>query len=313
MPPGPVTTMCHFLKIEAFPGLAVLKPKDTMKVVVQATYSDGRTADVTHLAKFSSSEETIVSVDDEGQAKVEASGEAAIAVLFGSKVATATITVPHLKPVDTTLFDKSGRNNFIDEHVLNKLRLLNLPPSGDCTDTEFIRRAFLDTCGLLPTPDDVKAFVADTQPKKRERLVDALLARSEFTDYWTHKWCDLFLVSTRKLSQQSMLGFHRQVRSAVADNLGWDQLARDILTANGSTLSRGGGAYFVQRKDVSDLTESTAVTFLGMSITCARCHNHPLEKWTQDQYWQLANLFSRVGIKNGDRTGEQWVQSLPNG
>ena len=311
--PGSGDNDVSLVKIEVFPGLAVLKPKDAIKVVVQATYSDGRTADVTHLAKFSSSEETIVSVDDEGQAKVEASGEAAIAVLYGSKVATATITVPHLKPVDPTLFDKATRNNFIDDHVLDKLRLLNLPPSGNCTDTEFIRRSYLDTCGLLPTPEEVKAFVADTKPKKRERLIDSLLARTEFTDYWTHKWCDLFLVSTRKLSQQSMLGFHRQVRTAVADNHGWDRLARNILTANGSTLSQGGGAYFVQRKDVSDLTESTAVTFLGMSITCARCHNHPLEKWTQDQYWQLANLFSRVGIKNGDRAGEQWVQGLPTG
>jgi Protein of unknown function (DUF1553)/Protein of unknown function (DUF1549)/Bacterial Ig-like domain (group 2) len=311
--PGPADNDVSLAKIEVFPNLAVLKPKDNLKVVVQATYSDGRTADVTHWAKFSSSEETIVTVDDEGQAKVEASGEAAIAVLFGSKVATATITVPHLKQVDAALFDKAGKNNFIDEHVLNKLKLLNLPPSGDCTDAEFIRRATLDTCGLLPTPDEVKAFVADAKLNKRERLIDSLLARTEFTDYWTHKWCDLFLVSTRKLSQQSMLGFHRQIRSAVADNLGWDQVARDILTANGSTLAKGGGAYFVQRKDVTDLTESTAVTFLGMSITCARCHNHPLEKWTQDQYWQLANLFSRVNIKNGDRSGEQWVQSAPTG
>ncbi len=311
--PGPSDKEVSLEKIEVFPNLAVLKPKDSIRVVVQASYSDGRKADVTHWAKFSSSEETIVTVDDQGHATVQASGESAIAVLFGSKVATATITVPHLKPVDVALFDNAKKTNVVDEHVLNKLRLLNLPPSGDSTDAEFIRRAYLDTCGLLPKPEEVKTFLADAQPNKRERLIDTLLARSEFTDYWTHKWCDLFLVSTRKLSQQSMLGFHRQIRSAVADNVGWDQLARDILTANGSTLSQGGGAYFVQRKDVSDLAESTAVTFLGMSITCARCHNHPLEKWTQDQYWQLANLFSRVGIKNGDRAGEQWVQSLSTG
>ena len=140
-----------------------------------------------------------------------------------------------------------------------------------------------------------------------------MLGRSEYVDYWSHKWSDLLLISTRKLSQQSVWGFHRQVRSSVADNQPWDRFARELLTASGSTLSNGGGGYFVMHKDVSDLVESTSLTFLGTSITCARCHNHPLEKWTQDQYWQMANLFSRVGLKNGDRPGEVLVQSLSSG
>jgi len=139
------------------------------------------------------------------------------------------------------------------------------------------------------------------------------LNRPEYVDYWSHKWSDLLLVSTRKLAQQAAFGFYRKIRSNVADNRPWDLFARDILTASGSTLVNGGGNYFVLHKDVSDLVESTAVTFLGMSITCARCHNHPLERWTQDQYWQMANLFSRVGLKNGDRPGEVLVQSLSSG
>ena len=110
-----------------------------------------------------------------------------------------------------------------------------------------------------------------------------------------------------------MWAFYQYVRQSVADNKPWDRFARDILTASGSTLDDGAANYFVIHKDVSDLTEATAVTFMGMSITCCRCHNHPLEKWTQDQYWSLANLFSRVGLKNGDRPGEVFVQSLPAG
>jgi hypothetical protein len=135
-------------------------------------------------------------------------------------------------------------------------------------------------------------------------LIDALLDRPEFVDYWAYKWCDVMLVSTRKLPQPAMWAFYRSIRQAIADNTPWDRFARDILLSTGSTLDHGGGNLFVLHKDVSELTESVAITFLGTSVTCARCHNHPLEKWTQDQYWSLANLFSRVGMKNGDRAGE---------
>ncbi len=311
--PGPDSAEPTLSKIEAFPPAALLKPKDTLRVVVRATYSDGTAADVTRWARFTSTEETVAAVSEDGQVTVAAPGETAVAVVFGTRVATATVTVPHPNAVDPEVFADSPKHNLIDEHVLRKLRLLNLPPSPPCTDAEFVRRAYLDACGVLPKPDEVAAFVSDTAADKRAKLADKLLSKPEFVDYWAHRWSDLLLVSTRKLSQQSMLGFYRKVRSAVADNEPWDRFARDVLTASGSTLSNGGGNYFVLHKDVTDLVESTAVTFLGTSITCCRCHNHPLEKWTQDQYWGLANLFSRVGIKNGDRAGEQYVFGQPTG
>jgi len=310
---GPKDSEIELAKIEVFPKSAVLKPKQTLRTVVRATYADGRTVDVTKLARFSTTEESVAAVDEDGAVTVASSGETAIAVVFGTKVATATIAVPFANAVKEEAFTTAAKANFIDDKVLGKLALLQLPPADTCSDAEFIRRASLDSCGVLPKPDEVDKFVADPAKDKREKLIDALLDRPEFIDYWTTKWCDLFLVSTRKLPQQTMLGFHRKLRSAVSDNLGWDRLAHDILTASGSTLSNGGGAYFVQRKDVSDLAESTAITFLGTSITCARCHNHPLERWTQDQYWALANLFSRVGIKNGERAGELAIQTLPSG
>jgi hypothetical protein len=310
---GPTDADAKLVKLDVFPPAALLKPKDTLRVVVRAEYSDGTIEDVTRLAKFSSTEETVAAVDEDGVVTVAAPGETAVAVGFGTKVATATITVPFPNAVPADVFTNSPRHNVIDGHVLTKLKLLNLPPSGQCTDAEFIRRASLDACGVLPKPDEVAAFVADSAADKRAKLIDRLLASPAFVDYWTHKWSDLLLVSTRKLAQPAMHGFYRKVRSGVADNQPWDRFAADILTASGSTLSHGGANYFVLHKDVTDLVESTAVTFLGTSITCCRCHNHPLEKWTQDQYWSLASLFSRVGIKNGDRTGEQFVQSLPTG
>jgi hypothetical protein len=191
--------------------------------------------------------------------------------------------------------------------------LLRLPPSGPCTDAEFVRRAYLDTCGIVPPAGEAEKFVAESDPKKREKLIDRLLARPEFVDYWSYKWSDLLLVSSRKLQQPAMWAFYRKVRQSVADNEPWNRFARDVLTASGSTLADGGGNYFVLHKDVSELAEATSVTFLGVSVGCAKCHNHPLEKWTQDEYWAFANLFSRVGLKNGDRSGEVLIQSRRDG
>src|SRR5205814_5510870 len=142
-----------------------------------------------------------------------------------------------------------------------------LPPSGQCSDSEFIRRAFLDAAGILPTPEELKEFLRDMRPDKRARLIDGLLERPEFVDYWSYKWSDLLLISSRKLSQPAMRSFYHFVRSSVADNKPWDQFARDILTAQGGNLQNGAANYFVLHKEVTDLTESTSVTFLGMSLT----------------------------------------------
>ncbi|HMF11945.1 MAG TPA: DUF1549 and DUF1553 domain-containing protein, partial [Gemmataceae bacterium] len=215
--------------------------------------------------------------------------------------------------IDPVVFSKAERKNYIDELVLKKLASLRIPPSPLCTDAEFVRRAYLDVTGTLPTPDDVRKFVADASPNKRAKLIDALLERPEFVDYWTYKWADLLLVSTRRLPQSATWAFYQFIRQSVADNKRWDRFARDVLTASGNSLQNGAVNYFVLHKDVSDLTEATSLTFLGTSITCCRCHNHPLEKWTQDQYWSMANLFSRVAFKNGDRGGEVSVQAQPTG
>lgn len=299
--------------IELFPKTALLKPKDTMRLSVRATYSNGTQEDVTHLAKFVSSEDQVATVDEDGKITVAGNGEAGVSASFGTRVAVTTITSPFANKLDASTFVNLPRGNFVDDHVVSKLKLLNLPPSAPCTDAEFVRRAYLDTCGILPPPAEAAAFLADTAPDKRARLIDKLLERPEYVDYWTHKWSDLMLVSSRKLPQPAMWSFYRSVRRSVADNRPWDQFARDILTASGSTLTNGGGAYFVLHKDVTDVAESTAVTFLGTSINCARCHNHPLEKWTQDQYWAFANLFARVGLKDGTRPGEVIVRALPEG
>jgi hypothetical protein len=310
---GPRQDDPRISRLEVFPSAAVLKPKDALQVVVRAWYTDGTSRDVTHWAKFNSSEDLVASVDQEGLVKVAGHGEAAITVWYANFVAANRIVSPLPNDLDAKVFTDAPRHNFIDDLVLKKLEALRIPPSPPCTDHEFIRRAFLDAMGILPTPKEVQTFVADKAPDKRAKLIDALLERPEFVDYWAHKWSDMLLVSTRKLSQSGVWAFYQFIRQAVADNKPWDRFAREVLTAQGSTGRNGAANYFVLHRDVTDLTEATSVTFMGMSITCARCHNHPLEKWTQDQYWGMANLFARVGLKDGDRPGEVSVQARPEG
>ena len=290
--------------------LGTLKSKD--RLIVVARYADGHTEDVTQWAKFVSSEEQVATVDEDGVVTVAGSGVSGLSVVYGTSVATATVTVPYANRLESSAFAKRPGQSFIDGHILDKLAELNLPPSPSATDHEFVRRAYLDVCGILPTPDEHQQYVADKSPEKRARLIDNLLNRTEYVDYWTYRWSDLFLVSTRELPQAATWAFYRSLRQAVADNQPWDRVARQILTASGSTLQNGYANYFILHKDPAKLAETTALTFLGTSIGCAKCHNHPLEKWTQDEYWAFANLFSRVAIKNGD-AGENIVSSSPHG
>jgi hypothetical protein len=310
---GPTPEDVRIKQIDVFPKAALLKPKDALQIIVRATYSDDHTEDVTRWAKFSSSDELVATVNEDGRVGVAGHGEAAMTVLYSNLVAAARVTSPFPNDVPADVFSKAARNNAIDDLILKKLQVLHIPPSPVCTDAEFIRRAYLDAAGVLPTPEEQGKFLADKAADKRAKLIDALLERPEYVDYWSYKWSDLLLISSRRLSQPAVWSFHQFVRKSVAEDKPWDRFAREVLTASGSNLQNGAANYFVLHKDVSDLTESTAVTFMGMSITCCRCHNHPLEKWTQDQYWSMANLFSRVGLKNGERPGEVDVQSQPAG
>jgi hypothetical protein len=311
--PAPRESDVRIQRLELFPGAAVMRPSDRLQFVVRAWYSDGHAEDVTRWARFNSSEAVVTTVTADGQAQVVGHGESAITVAYSNLVASARIAAPFPGAVDPGLLAAAGRNNYIDDLVLKKLAALHIPPSPRCTDAEFIRRAYLDAAGVLPTPEEVRQFLASRADDKRARLIDALLERPEFVDYWTYKWCDLFLVSTRKLPGPAVWAFYQYLRQNVAGNKPWDRLAHEILTARGNTLHNGAANYFVLHKDVTELNETTAITFLGMSLTCCRCHNHPLEKWTQDQYWSMANLFARVALKNGDQAGEITVQDQPAG
>ena len=289
--------------LEVHPERASLEAGQVQRIVVRARYSNGRFRDVTPWVKFGTSESRVAGVDEQGRVKVAGPGEAAITVWFSSKVAFARIVSPFPRRPSREVFEGAARRGWIDDLILRKLEALGIPPAPLCSDSEFIRRAFLDVCGILPTPREVEAFLSDSAPDKRDRLVDSLLARPEHVDYWSYKWSDLFLVSSRKLQGRAMTTFYNWIRDGVARNKSWAQMAREILTARGSTLDNGAANFYVLHKDPIALTETTTQAFLGMSVQCARCHNHPLEKWTQNDYYQMAGLFARVRLKNGDQPG----------
>lgn len=304
--PGPRAEDVRIERIEVLPARVRVKMGDAQQFSVRAHFSDGHTEDVTRYAKYTATDQAVANVDELGKATAVGRGESAVTAWYLQKVAFSTLASPFENEVAPEVFAGAPRRNWIDDLVLEKLRELNLPPSPRCTDEEFLRRAFLDTIGALPTVRETRAFLADTAPDKRDRIITQLLARPEFTDYWTYKWSDLLLVTKRKLPLPAVWAYYKWIRDQVATNTPWDEFARRLLTAKGSTLENGAGNYFVMTPDPRDLSEKTAVTFLGISTNCARCHNHPMEKWTNDDYFGYANLFARVRFKNdaggdGDR------------
>ena len=283
------------------------------QIVVLAHFSDGSTNDVTRWCKFTSTEMTVASVSDAGLLKISGQGEGAITAWYLSKIGIATVTVPFKNDLPADLFAKTNHRNFIDQLVLEKLAALNIAPSPLATDSEFIRRAFLDTIGVLPTIEETKKFLDDPSPDKRDRLIESLLNRPEFVDYWSYKWSDLLLVSSRKLNPRAMWAYYNWVRDQVAANTPWDKFARQLVTAKGSTLENGAANFYVLHEDPKEMSETMSLAMLGMSVGCAKCHNHPLEKWTNNQYYGMANLFARVRTKNAGGDGNFIVFAATDG
>jgi hypothetical protein len=312
-PPAPPAAEPKIVRLEVYPAQALLMQGDEQQIVVRAVFNDGHHEDVTPWVKYGSSDDTVADVDEDGRVTVTGHGEAAVTIWYLNEVAFARITSPHPNAVDPQVWRRAQRHSFIDDLTLKKLRELQIAPAGLVDDRGFIRRAYLDAAGILPSPAEVDAFLADPRPDKRARLVDTLLERPEFVDYWTYRWSDLLLVSSRKLPGRAMRSFYGWIRDSVEQNVPWDRFVREIITASGSTLQNGAANYYVLHKDPIGLTETTTQAFLGMSLTCARCHNHPLEKWTQNQYYAMANLFARVRLKNGDLPGETLVLAADYG
>ncbi|MEY3173520.1 MAG: hypothetical protein RLZZ436_1434 [Planctomycetota bacterium] len=305
--PGPVADEPSLQKLEVLPERVILRKGQRQPLIVMAHYADGRIEDVTQFARFSSATEAVAGVDENGVVQVAGSGEGAVTAWFSSRIVIAGITVPFENSIPSELYAAAPQRNLIDQHVLQQLQRLNLAPSPRCSDEVFIRRAFLDTIGTLPTADEVRSFLSSTEPTKRDQLIESLLQRPEFVDYWTYRWSDLLLLNGTELRPEAIQAWYKWIHDRVAANMPWDQFVREIVTAKGSSLENGATNFFARHQAPEDMAENVSQAFLGLSIGCARCHNHPLEKWTNDQYYAFANLFARVRAKGwgGDsRSGD---------
>jgi hypothetical protein len=283
--------------ISVLPEQSNLKAGEQSSILVSAHYSDGRVADVTQWAKFSATDESVAGVSENGVVTVRGSGEAAVLVWFGSKVKLARMTVPYTHSVSADVFAQSPRRNFIDEINLKQLQTLSLRPSPRCDDETFLRRSTIDTIGRLPTENERTEFLAQDPQGRRDWWIDHLLSDADFIDYWTYKWSDVLLINGNRLRPVAVKSYYDWLHDAISQNFTWDQIARQVLTATGDSEVQGATNFFALNQSPEDMTENACQAFMGLSIGCAKCHNHPLEKWTNDQYYAMANLFSRVRAK----------------
>lgn len=304
--PGPSPEDARITRLEILPPATRLIPGVQQQMIVRAHFSDGHEEDVTRWAKYSSTNHTVASVDDQGVVSVTGHGEGSIVAWYLAQNVTATVTAPYSYALPADTFTSAPRQNVIDNLVLAKLEALNVPPSPRCTDGEFLRRAHLDTIGTLPTLAETSKFLEDSDPLKREKLIEDLLARPEFVDYWTYQWSDLLLLSGNRLRPQALDAFSKWIRERVQQNIPWDQFAREVVLAKGSTVENGAANFYALHQDPQDMSETVSMAFLGMSINCARCHDHPLEKWTNDDYYGMTSLFARV-------RGKGWGGDFRNG
>lgn len=298
----PLSTDPQLTRLEVLPEHAQLSVGNTQPLLVQAYYSDGRVEDVTHWAKYTSTQESVAQVDANGQVRVMGHGEGAVSVWFSSQIVVSHITsaYPHEVPLET--YTQSPRANFIDSLVLKKLQELRLAPSARANDATYLRRVYIDTVGRLPTEQEVNLFLQDRSVDKRARVVDKLLACPEYVDYWTYRWSDLLVINGQRIKPNAVKAYYMWTRRHVAKNTPWNQIVEQIVTARGDSVDQGSTNFYALHRTPEDMAENVSQAFLGLSINCAKCHNHPLEKWTNDQYYAMANLFARVRAKSSFRS-----------
>jgi hypothetical protein len=312
--PEPSAKDPEVASVEVWPARRILVPGEQQQLLVRARWTDGKTEDVTSTAQFSTLNDGVAGVSAEGLITAKQAGETHIMLRFCGQATIAQVTLPYakLEPYPTI-----ARNNFVDDKLIAKWKDLGLTPSPLCSDEEFLRRAYLDGIGTLPSLADIKAFLADKAPGKRAKAIDKILDRPELVDFWALKWGDLLRINRDLLNDRGMWSFHNWVRACLRDKKPLDEMAREIITAEGSTYTEGPANYFMVARTPGDWAETTSQVFLGVRIGCAKCHHHPFERWSQDDYAGMSAFFVRLGTKNSQEFGvfgrEQVVYLKPTG
>ena len=295
--PAPKPTEPSVSRLEVIPPVRTLPVGQTQRYQVWAHFADGTRRDISQETLFSGSDGTVASVTPDGQATITGRGEAAVLIRYRDLVATASLISPFGTPRVLPAAKPVEGPGQIDRLVEQKLAALGLQASGLSADPDFLRRAYLDVIGLLPSPDETRAFLADKNPDKRGKLIESLLQRPEYVDYWTLQWGDILRSSRNVLNDKGLTALNHWIRRSVAANKPWNQFARELILARGSMYEDGPANFFRAASTPETLAETTAQVFLGVRMQCARCHNHPYEKWKQTQYYKMAAFFARVRTK----------------
>ncbi len=292
------------VRLEVFPpsGRVLRLPEACQQLSVWAHFSDGSVRDVTPLAVFSSSDEGVAEVNERGLVTGRDRGEVAILVRYLDHVETCFLTF--LKEQEGFVWTNPPVHNYIDELVDAKLKKLQYLPSDIATDEEFLRRVYLDVVGHLPSVEEVRKFLSSTDPEKRARLIDELLERPAFARYWALRWGDILRLTVGQVGSDGVFKYYRWLEDAWAQNIPYDRFARELLSATGGTLTHPPANFYRTTADENDCVEVVSQIFLGARLQCAKCHNHPFEKWTQDNYYGMAAFFNRVRKKPAARPGE---------
>lgn len=299
--------------IEFLPEEAVLEGEGAeQQFVVRATYSDGTDRDVTDLAVMQSVDDSIVAIDDNGLAKAGRRGEAYIMARYGVfAVVSQVIAIPKDEPMHDPPLPPA---NYIDELIYAKHKKLRIKAAEPAKDTTFLRRAYLDILGVLPTEEETRAFLEDTSADKREKLVDALLKRPEFSDLWAMKWAEVLRVrSSNTLDPKGMHRYNDWLRASIRDNKPMDELAKELLTATGGNFTEPAANFYLVEQEPTTMAENVAQVFMGIQIKCAQCHNHPFERWTMDDYYSFSAFFAQVGRKNSSDPRETIIYNTGSG
>ena len=286
--------------IKVYPESSLLDgPEETQQLAVVATYSDGTDRDVTSLSYFSTNNDNAAEVSQSGIVTAKNRGESFVMARFDTHtVGVDFVTLP--KSLEFT-WNEVAEHNYIDQSINKKLRKLRIQPSDICTDNEFIRRVYLDICGMAPGSAEVLDFIADEDPEKRAQLVDRLLERKEFVELWVMKWSELLQIrSTRDVSYKSTLLYYNWLQQQISDDVPVDEMIRSLLGSEGGTFTNPATNYYQTEQDNLKVAENVAQVFMGMRIQCAQCHNHPFDRWTMDDYYGFSAFFAQLARKRAE-------------
>lgn len=290
-----MATAPQLQRIEVTPLQQVLtEPLRQVQLTARAFFSDGSARDITRRAVYEPAN-NLVKVSPDGLVQSDGPGETTVLVRFLQKQAPVRLAFIPARP--DFQWSAPRPNNYLDREIFTKLKSLRMNPSALSSDTVFLRRAYLDLLGLLPVVEEVQAFLADTRKDKRARLIDQLLERPEYAEFWALKWADLFRNEEKTIDRKGVQAFHGWIAQSLRENQPVDQFVRAIVAARGSTYQNPPANYYRALRDPITRAEATAQVFLGVRLQCAQCHNHPFDRWSQDDYYDWASVFARVSYK----------------